>query len=641
MVQHKLVQFSRLEDSLRKNVRGKVLLTVPLYQRKFVWFEDESTGQSIGKEFVQKLANLEANEASCFLGSLILVEKGIDGESVSYEVVDGQQRLATLFLIKNIIDKQNSFNPKTTLCSEYFGKCISDPNAENFVNGLLDGRGELLLNNLKKISFDLIIYSDKSDKSDKSHKEKQDKEEIDGAKIFHEINRLPLLASSPDILKGRIVSKLEARNKNKSVSEDSMDLVKDFLSHWNLMLEYFYFDYSKPTEQSFSETPEKLSDLLNSIGGEKKVILKFRHRENCINDIQNYLFMIGSITSRTINNNPGSNCKDKKRESEVNEPWPKSSEPKNVLQRGNCQIFLQKFDPIVTDEEKLLRFIEVFNAVTDIIKDNEAWMNIRRTPQTKWIKLSNKEQAKAMVFQQMLAARRKKDWLLQDEAVNFFFELYQWKIHGKQSDMNKVLELPNIASQDDIKKNPRSQVWNFEWECWNKILENQLPLSLHESPTGYLLELWKIVRESFVKDEEKCFRTFSIGSADQEEHFFAWEWHKKRGIGLSNKEIDSVPNLCRIGSSLNTSLGDEEPLVKSELLFGTPENRQINENVWPKLAISAFLTLESKHSSEADYLKLFKKLEEVFRVERKTDGNQKVTVILSKIFEKCHTDPKL
>lgn len=631
MVQHKLVQFSRLEDSLRKNARGKVLLTVPLYQRKFVWFEDESKGESIGQEFVRKLATSETNEASFFLGSLILVEKGIDGESVCYEVVDGQQRLATLFLIKNIINKQNSFNPKTILCSEYYGKGISDPNAEDFVNGLLDGRGELLLNNLKKITFDLIIYSDKSDK------EKQDREEIDGAKIFHEINRLPLLASSPDILKGRIVSKLEARNKNKSASEDSMDLVKDFLSHWNLMLEFFYFDYSKPTEQSLPTT-EKLSDLLNSIGTEKKVILKFRHRENCINDIQNYLFMIGGITSRTINNNPDPNGKDKKRESEVDDQWPKSSEPKNVLQRGNCQIFLQKFDPIIADEEKLLHFIEVFNTVTDIIKENEAWMNIRRTPRPKWIKLRNKEQAKAMVFQQMLAARRKKDWLLQNEAVTFFFELYQWKIHGKQSDMNKVLELPNIASQDDIKKNPRSQVWNFEWKCWNNILENKRPLSLHESPSGYSSELWKIVRESFVKDE-KCFRTFSIGSADQEEHFFAWEWHKKKGIGLSNKEIDSVPNLCRIGSSLNTSLGDEEPFVKSELLFGTPENRQINENVWPKLAISAFLTLELKPSSEAEYLTLFRTLEEVFKVERKTESNQdqKVTVELSQIFEKCHT----
>jgi hypothetical protein len=635
MVQHKLVQFSRLEDSLRKNGRGKVLLTVPLYQRKFVWFDEESKGESIGKEFVQKLATSEANEASFFLGSLILVEKGIDGESVSYEVVDGQQRLATLFLIKNIIDKQNSFNPKTTLCSEYYGKGISDPNAEDFVNSLLNERGEILLNNLKKITFDLIIYSDKSDK------EKQDREEIDGAKIFHEINRLPLLASPPEILKGRIVSKLEAGNKNKSGSEDSMDLVNNFSSHWNLMLEFFYFDYSKPTGQSFSETPEKLSDLLNSIRGEKKVILKFRHRENCINDIQNYLFMIGGITSRTISNNLDPNGKDKKRESEVDDQWPKSSEPKNVLQRGNCQIFLQKFDPIITDEEKLLCFIGVFNTITDIINDNQAWMNLRRKPRSKWIELRNKEQAKALVFQQMLAARRKKDWLLQNEAVNFFFELYQWKIHGKQSDINKVLELPNIASQDEIEKNPRNQVWNFEWKCWNNILENKRPLSLHESPTGYSSELWNVVRDSFVKDsfvkdDQLLIRTFSIGSADQEEHFFAWEWHKKKGIGLTNKEIDSVPNLCRIGGTLNTSLGDEEPLVKSELLFGKPGNRQINENVWPKLAISAFLTSELKPSSEAEYLTLFRTLEEVFKVERKTESNQdrKVTVELSIIFEK-------
>lgn len=66
MVQHKLTQFSRLEESLTKNGRDKVLLTVPLYQRKFIWFEDESTEQSIGKEFVQKLATSEANEASFF-----------------------------------------------------------------------------------------------------------------------------------------------------------------------------------------------------------------------------------------------------------------------------------------------------------------------------------------------------------------------------------------------------------------------------------------------------------------------------------------------------------------------------------------------------------------------------------------------
>src|ERR1700686_4699352 len=70
---------------------------VPKYQREYTWGR---------KEWEQLLQDIEENEPGYFMGSLICVKEGGDpvpGDELVYEVVDGQQRLTTLSLLRMAI----------------------------------------------------------------------------------------------------------------------------------------------------------------------------------------------------------------------------------------------------------------------------------------------------------------------------------------------------------------------------------------------------------------------------------------------------------------------------------------------------------------------------------------------------------
>ena len=64
---------------------------IPMYQRGFAWSQDQL------KQLILDIKNTEPDK-EYFLGSLIVHRQS--GEDTVYEVIDGQQRLTALFLIK-------------------------------------------------------------------------------------------------------------------------------------------------------------------------------------------------------------------------------------------------------------------------------------------------------------------------------------------------------------------------------------------------------------------------------------------------------------------------------------------------------------------------------------------------------------
>lgn len=115
--------------------------TIPAYQRLYVW----------GKEQIEKFLNdiiyaFEKNEEEYFIGNIILVDNNND-----YDIVDGQQRFTTLFLLlkviyefnfnKNILLEKKTINYIKNIIFKdkiFILKCFARKFANNFFNSKFD-----------------------------------------------------------------------------------------------------------------------------------------------------------------------------------------------------------------------------------------------------------------------------------------------------------------------------------------------------------------------------------------------------------------------------------------------------------------------------------------------------------------------
>ena len=64
---------------------------IPAYQRPYRWGED-----NINRLFTDYY---DDNEGQYFLGSLVAVEKKLGAQKSRFDIVDGQQRITTLYLL--------------------------------------------------------------------------------------------------------------------------------------------------------------------------------------------------------------------------------------------------------------------------------------------------------------------------------------------------------------------------------------------------------------------------------------------------------------------------------------------------------------------------------------------------------------
>lgn len=114
---------SNLEFNVKAIFNNKYL--IPIYQRNYAWGKDE---------IVTLLDDISSNNNEYFIGSLVVREK--DGV---FEVIDGQQRLTTLFLILRYLKydikgelkfeaRQKSNETLEKICND--DKCADLPSSE-------------------------------------------------------------------------------------------------------------------------------------------------------------------------------------------------------------------------------------------------------------------------------------------------------------------------------------------------------------------------------------------------------------------------------------------------------------------------------------------------------------------------------
>lgn len=112
--------------ALHSNSQGAIinnksrLINIPAYQRPYRW----------GKENIDKLfQDYEDNDGEYFLGSAVAVQNPSQTSEIQFDVIDGQQRITTLYLLNYVSyllmrecyleDLKNIYNPNSTqLCQE-------------------------------------------------------------------------------------------------------------------------------------------------------------------------------------------------------------------------------------------------------------------------------------------------------------------------------------------------------------------------------------------------------------------------------------------------------------------------------------------------------------------------------------------
>jgi uncharacterized protein with ParB-like and HNH nuclease domain len=90
---------------------------IPEYQRPYVWESDQIT-ELLDDVMQAKTSN---KDSQYFLGSLVLRKKEIeqdDTKYVEYDLLDGQQRLTTLFLITAVIRDLSTSPTRIATCTE-------------------------------------------------------------------------------------------------------------------------------------------------------------------------------------------------------------------------------------------------------------------------------------------------------------------------------------------------------------------------------------------------------------------------------------------------------------------------------------------------------------------------------------------
>ena len=86
-------QRTSIMDLIRTSVGSQFV--IPVYQRKYTWLANKQV-----KQLLDDYDNLLSGKANThFVGIIIYIEKGITGTFREWAVVDGQQRLTTLFLM--------------------------------------------------------------------------------------------------------------------------------------------------------------------------------------------------------------------------------------------------------------------------------------------------------------------------------------------------------------------------------------------------------------------------------------------------------------------------------------------------------------------------------------------------------------
>lgn len=137
-------------------------LNIPKYQRIYTWEEEHV------KTLLDDIINIR--NSKYFIGSVVLHKQIIEGEDV-YDIVDGQQRLVTIALIKYVLVNKSSNSPYLSEDLKRFLNCgfasleaqINISNNLNIIKNFLsdENKYKSIAENIDKLTFGVLTIKNK------------------------------------------------------------------------------------------------------------------------------------------------------------------------------------------------------------------------------------------------------------------------------------------------------------------------------------------------------------------------------------------------------------------------------------------------------------------------------------------------
>lgn len=130
------------QHSVSDLLGGAVDYLIPMYQRNYAWGEGEIT--QLIQDVLDKMPHptSDGNATPYYIGTLVVFHKSTTGDHPLYEVIDGQQRLTTLYLLASYLRYKEGYTAASTL--DWFVRpCVrfeSRPNSSNAMLAASEGR---------------------------------------------------------------------------------------------------------------------------------------------------------------------------------------------------------------------------------------------------------------------------------------------------------------------------------------------------------------------------------------------------------------------------------------------------------------------------------------------------------------------
>ena len=130
------------QHSISDLLGGAVDYLIPMYQRNYAWGEGEIT--QLIQDVLDKIPGppSNGNATPYYIGTLVVFHKSTTGDHPLYEVIDGQQRLTTLYLLASYLRYKEGSAAASTL--DWFTRpCVrfeSRPNSSNAMLAAFEGR---------------------------------------------------------------------------------------------------------------------------------------------------------------------------------------------------------------------------------------------------------------------------------------------------------------------------------------------------------------------------------------------------------------------------------------------------------------------------------------------------------------------
>lgn len=251
--------------------------TIPLYQRDYAWEEKQIV------QLIEDINDVTIGE-NYYIGSLIVAK-----HDKSYEVVDGQQRLTTLFLLLSYLELNDGHEDALTfscrdksnytlrhiqpILADERDKYDADHLQQNIISGLniirqnIDNFSqEEILDFIKKLEHVVIYRIEVPDHTDLNH-------------YFEIMNTRGEQLEQSDVLKARLMAELQGSPKDQQVFATIWDACRDMSGYvqmhftptqrselfdwdWTQIPSLRITDYRQMSQSSASKSGAKIADII-------------------------------------------------------------------------------------------------------------------------------------------------------------------------------------------------------------------------------------------------------------------------------------------------------------------------------------------------------------------------------------------